>query len=365
MRPTEPPSVPVQRDVTRQVIIGIALVAVALLLWRVRAALLVGFGAIVFATALRALADVLRHRCRLSERWSVLAATGLVLISLVAFGWLFGAQTAKQFAALRDQLPAAVEKFRSWVATSPVGKVAVDAIKGTAEGGEQAAANGPSKVGKVATGIAGGIVGGLGHLLIVIFAGVYFAMDPALYREGALRLLPPSRRPQVRAALNEAGLALRKWLVAQLIVMAAVGVVTGIGLALIGLPLALSLGLLTGVLEFVPVIGPFAAAIPGVLLGFAKGPETALYAALVYLVVQQLEGNVLTPLMQKWAVQLPPVVAVLSIVACGLLFGLMGVLLATPLAVVVMALVRHLYVEDTLENHATRRTRLHRPSGST
>ncbi len=330
-----------EQTFTRQTIIAIALVALAALFWLVREAVLVGFGAIVFATMLRAFADQLRRVTPLSERWSVGGAVLLLLIALGLLGWMFGAQAGHQFAELRERLPAALDKFQSWVASSPAGKAVVDFIR---QGGGKEGGGGPS-IG----GFASAVAGGLGHLLIIVFAGIYFALDPALYREGALRLLPPSRRAQVRAALNDAGIVLRKWLVAQLIVMAAVGVLTGVGLAVIGVPLALSLALLVALLEFVPVLGPIAAAVPGILLGFAKGPQVGLYAALVYLLVQQIESNLLTPLVQRWAVDLPPVVALLSIIACGLLFGVLGIFFATPLAVVVMALVQHLYVEDTLE----------------
>jgi predicted PurR-regulated permease PerM len=114
--------------------------------------------------------------------------------------------------------------------------------------------------------------------------------------------------------------------------------------------LSLSLGLLAGLLEFVPVIGPIVSAIPGLLLAFTQGPQTAVYALILYVAVQQIESNVLTPLIQRWAVELPPVLALLSIVAGGLLFGVLGVIFATPMAVVVMTLVKHLYVEDTLES---------------
>jgi predicted PurR-regulated permease PerM len=144
--------------------------------------------------------------------------------------------------------------------------------------------------------------------------------------------------------------------------MVAVGVMTGIGLALLRVPLSLSLGLLAGLFEFVPVVGPIAAAVPGVLLAFAAGPQTAFYVLVLYVVVQQIESNILTPLIQRWAVELPPVIALLSIVACGLLFGPMGVIFATPMAVVVMAMVQHLYVEDTLENGRAEPKRANRAS---
>lgn len=334
-------------SVTRYVLIAIALVAVAVLFWALADVLVIAFGAIVFATMLQACIDPLERATGLRRRWCV-AIVVLTLLALAAtLGWLFGRQATNEFVQMREQLPAAFSKFRDWLSNSAAGRVAIDSFEQIDLQKTLAQA-----------GLAlGAVVSGVGTLLVVLFAGVYFASDPQSYRHGALRLLPPARRPQVGRALDDAGTALHKWLVAQLIVMAAVGLTTGLGLAILGVPLSLSLGLLAGLCEFVPVFGPIAAAVPGVLLAFAKGPETALHVLLLYIVVQQLESNLLTPLMQRWAVDLPPVIALLSIVAGGLLFGPMGVIFATPLAVVVLAMVQHLYVEDTLENGGERHSR--------
>jgi predicted PurR-regulated permease PerM len=242
---------------------------------------------------------------------------------------------------MREQVPAAAEKFQKWIGESKLGQMAIDLLKQTSEGGASMANAGTA---------LGATAGGIGTFLLILFAGVYLAADPMLYRNGALRLIPPVRRRQVGRALDDAGHALRKWLVAQIIVMVAVGLMCGVGLALLDVPLSLSLGLLAGLLEFIPVVGPILSAVPAVLLAFATGPQTALYVVMLYVAVQQIESNILTPVIQRWAVELPPVIALLSIVACGLLFGVMGVIFATPMAVVIMAMVQHLYVEDTLEN---------------
>lgn len=327
-------------NVTRYLLIAIALVAVAALLWKVVEVFVIGFGAVVFAVALRAGARPIARMTGWSPRLSLAAVVVLLTVAFGVLFWLFGRQATQQFAEMQERLPAAAEKFQGWLAESRFGRTLVDGLKQATQDGSPLSAAGTA---------LGAMVGGLGHLLLIVFAGIYFAADPELYRRGALRLLPPSRRPQVGRALDDAGDSLHRWLVAQLIVMVAVGVMTGLGLAALGVPLALSLGLLAGVFEFVPVVGPIVATIPGVLLAFSKGPETALYALILYIVVQQIESNVLTPLVQRWAVELAPVVALLSIVACGLLFGVLGVIFATPMAVVVMSLVKHLYVEDTLE----------------
>lgn len=329
------------KDVTQYILIALALAALAVILWLIADALIIAFGAIVFATVLRATAEPLGRWTGLSSRWSVVLAVTVLLILFGLLCWLFGAQAAQQFVEFRERLPEGVKKLQVWLEGSKAGRAVLDSVQQAAGDGESLA-----NFGMAATAMLGGV----GNLLLVLFAGIYFALDPALYRDGALRLLPPARRPQVRRALNDAGTSLRKWLVAQIVVMFSVGTLTGIGLAIVGVPLSLLLGLLMGIMEFIPVLGPIAAAIPGLLLAFAAGPETVVYAAIVYVLVQQLESNLITPLVQRWAVELPPVVALLSIVACGLLFGVLGIVFATPMAVVVMAMVRHLYVEDTLEN---------------
>lgn len=333
-------------SVTRYILIALALVALAVLIWHIADALVIGFGAIVFATVLHAIVAPLQRATGWSRRVSLMVAVLGLIVVFSLLGWLFGAQAARQFAEMRERLPVAVEKFKAWVGESDLGKVALNGLKQSATA---------EQVSQRAGSVVGAIVGGFGNLLLILFAGIYFAADPRLYRNGALRLLPPARRAQVGSALDDAGSALHRWLVAQLIVMAIVGTLTGVGLAALGVPLSLSLGLIAGLLEFVPVVGPIVAAVPGVLLAFAKGPDTAFYALLVYIAVQQIESNVLTPLIQRWSVDLPPVVALLSIVACGLLFGPLGVIFATPMAVVAMAMVQHLYVEDTLENGGPQR----------
>lgn len=330
---------------TRYILIAIALALLAAMVWLSVDALVIAFGAIVFATALRVAAGPIRRWTGLSDRWSVILAVLVLLVVFSLLGWLFGAQTVHQFAELRSRLPEATLKLQEWLEGSAAGRAVVKGFSDATGGGEAV-----NNLGLA----AGAALAGVGNLLLIVFAGIYFALDPGLYRRGFLRLLPPPRREQVGRALDDAGESLKKWLVAQLIVMFAVGLLTGVGLALLGVPLSLSLALLIGLFEFIPLLGPIVAAVPGVLLAFTQGPETAVYAALVYVAVQQIESNLLTPLIQRWAVELPPVVALLSIVVCGLLFGILGVLFATPMAVVVMALVRHLYVEDTLEGGATR-----------
>jgi len=325
------------------ILIAVALVAVAAALWLVADAIVIAFGGIVLASVLLSISTPLSRITGLKPRWALLIVVAALLAIAVLASWLFGNEVAREMAELQQRLPEAAGEFIAWLNQSPAGRIVVNAIK-------QSGANAQALT--QASAMVGAVLGASANMLLIIFLAIYFASDPTLYREGALRLVPPARRLQLKHALDDAGVALRKWVVAQAIAMAGVGLLTGTALGVMGVPLALSLGVVAGVLEFIPVIGPILAALPGILLAFSKGPEMALYVALVYIAVQQIESNIITPLVQRWAVKLPPVIGLLSIVACGLLFGVLGVVFAMPIDVVVMVLVKKLYVEDTLERHA-------------
>lgn len=331
---------PDTRTFTRYVVIVFAVGATALIIWALSDVLLLAFAGIVLAAALRAMAGPLT-RFRISERWAVLIVVLLLTLLVVGMGFLFGAQVGEQMSELARRVPAAANKLREWVNQTPLGGMANDAV--------QQAGQSTSGAIRGITRFASTTLGALANVLLIFFLALYLALEPRRYLEGALRLVPLSGRDNARDALCKAGGALRKWLLGQGIAMLAVGIATGIGLAIAGVPLALALGIVAGIADFVPIVGPILAAVPGILIGFSVSPETALYALIVYVVVQQLEGNIVMPIAQRWAVALPPAIALISVVAFGLLFGVLGILFATPLAVVTMVLVRELYVKDVLE----------------
>ncbi len=331
---------PDTRPYARQVVIALAIGAAALAAWRLADVFLIAFAGIIFAMALRELA---RPLARLMPERGAIALTMLLLIAAaVAGAWLFGSRLGDEVAELYRRLPQATAQLRNWIETTPMGSALLHALQRTSAASDGAL--------RGLTRFASGTLGVAANTVLVCFLALYFALEPRTYLDGALRLIPPPGRDNARQALAAAGRALRQWLTGQGLAMLCVGTATGLGLALAGVPLALTLGIVAGIAEFVPIIGPIVSAVPGILVGFSVSPETALYATLVYLVVQQLEGNIITPLAQQWAVALPPAVAVLSVVAFGLLFGVPGILFATPLSVVTMVLVRELYVKDVLEN---------------
>ena len=195
---------------------------------------------------------------------------------------------------------------------------------------------------KLATGL-------LSNVVIIGFLALFFAASPIDYREGFLRLLPVAKRPRTREVLIETGHTLRWWLVGQLATMALVAVSIGIMLFLVGIPNAILLGLLSGALNFIPFLGPILAAIPVLLASLSEGAATVMLVMGLFVVIQSVEGYLISPLIQKKAVYLPPAWSLAALVGFGVLFGGMGVALATPILAVARIMTLRLYVEDVLE----------------
>lgn len=319
----------------RRVVVALALVALAVALVRIADVLLVAFGGVLLAIALRAGGDALARRLPLSPRWGTVLLLLLVVAAIALLVLAVGAEIERQVGDFRQRLPAAMAVLKQRITGTPVGDVLLPALQQAMQGG---AGSGAMKA-------ASATLGGLSNLFIVLVLAVYLSLDPGPYARGVVALVPPRHQPEARATLAETGHALRRWLLGQLLSMVCVGILTGLGLWIVGVPNALVLGVIAGLFEFVPVIGTFAAAIPILLLALASGPQVLLYAALVYFTVQQLEGALIMPLAQRWAVHLPPAVLFFSVVAFGVLFGLPGLLFATPLAVVIMVLVRRFYLD--------------------
>lgn len=301
--------------------------------------LILAFGASVIAVLLHALALWISRHSPLSEGWSLAVGLALMAALFAAGVWLFGARIHGQFSQLLDFLPASWDALRERVKDMPGGAQLVSSL--------QQSSSGDNLLSRLA-GAALSLTTALSDLLILIFGAVFIAIRPGLYREGILQLVPNSRRPLIGEAMTEAGTGLRQWMVGQLISMGLVGVLTGVGLWIAGVPMALALGLIAGLTEIIPWLGPILAAIPILAVALAQDPQTGLLALGVMLAVQQGESNLIMPYVQKKAVSLPPALTVFGVVAGGLLFGPVGLIFAAPLLVVAYILVKRLYVEAVL-----------------
>ncbi len=323
--------------------IGTALVLGLALLWAVAEVFLLIFAGVLVAVLLRGLSRWVSDHTPLSERWS-LALVVLAIVAVWAAGAaLLGAQLVAQVGELIERVPRLMQQFRQQLEQSQLGR---QLLERAAQPQQQGAD--PSSAAAPIAGILSTTFGAVANVVIVLFVGLYLAVKPDLYITGLLHLVPVAKRPRATAVLQTIGYTLRWLLVGQVISMLVVGVLTSVGLMLLGVPLGLLFGILAGLLEFVPTIGPLISAVPAVLFAFTEDTSTALYVLLLYAVIQVIEGNVLTPLVLQRAVELPPVLTIAVLVVLGTLFGFLGLLLATPLLATVLVLVKMLYVQDVL-----------------
>ncbi|MGP9799115.1 AI-2E family transporter [Halomonas sp. 86] len=320
---------------TECVLITFMLAALALILWKLVGLLILIFGAVVGACVLQSCMAPLLNRG--VPRWLSLLIVLVVLCGGLGFmSWGFGAQIAAEMESLTTMLPEAWEQLRERLEDSQLAPLIDNAV----ENAGSIMQGGVSQVGMIVVSMGGSII----NLFVLIVGMVYFAAQPDLYRRGLLLLAPVKSRPRLGEALDASGKALRYWLGGQLVAMTVTGVLVGISMWLLGVPAPLGLGLVAGLLDFVPLVGPIAAAIPALLLAYTVSPETALFVLMAYVIIQQIEGNILQPLVQQRAVSLPPALLLFALLASSTLFGLPGVILAAPLAVVLFVMVNRLYV---------------------
>jgi len=322
-----------------RLVIALVVIGIALLLWHLRGLFILVFGAVLVEVILNIIARPLRERARLPSPLALAAAVLLVVAVIGGAAWMFGAEVARQAEGLRTLVPAAWALVMQRLDGLGIGEAVRQWTAALGAGGGVL-----GHIGAIAMSIGSGIF----DTLLVVVGGTYLAAQPDLYRTGLLKLIPARGRELAAEALDAGGRALHLWLLGRLVSMAVVAFLTWLGLTLIGVPSALTLALLAGLLEFVPFIGPIVAAVPAVLLAFGAGPDKALWVGLLFLAIQQFEGNVLEPLVQQRAVDLPPALLLFAVVAGGLVFGVVGILFAAPLTVVLYVLVKRLYVREAL-----------------
>jgi len=326
------------RRVAYITIIAVAVLVGAALFWVLRSVILLGFAAILVAVGFRSASDWIARRTGLAPGVSLTISVVGIVGSAFFLLYHFGGQFSAQMQDLAAQLPTAWSSFKDRVGQPDLDQRVISQIRTMTGDG--------TSVLNVAWGVVGGIAGALGGLLIAIVAGVYLAAQPGRYIDGFVRLFPRAGQVRLRPALATLGVALRLWLVGQLVAMALIGILAGAGLWLIGIPSALALGLIAGLLEFVPVVGPIASAVPAILLAMLVGWEESLMVAGLYLAIQQVEGYIITPLVQQRAVDLPPAFMLFSLIALGTVLGIPGVLLAAPLTVVLYVGLKTLYLRE-------------------
>lgn len=297
--------------------------------------LLLILAATLLAVFFRRLAGRIRQWTGWSETLSLVLAIVSTLVFIGLFFWLAGATIQQQVAQLSKTLPQTVDQLRQQMGNSPLGQQVLGRLK---------SGSGPDPAKLVQTFFRS-TFGVLGDLYVVLLVGIFFTASPKVYVNGFVKLLPPKAQPGGQRLLQAVGDTLGKWLKGQLLAMLIVAVSTAIGLLIIGVPMALVLALIAGLLNFIPNIGPLIAMVPAVLVALMQGPTTALLVVGLYLLVQALESNLITPQIQKRMINMPPALILIAQLFMGVLTGGWGLVLATPLTAILITVIGELKVK--------------------
>jgi predicted PurR-regulated permease PerM len=355
-------------DLVRAALIIVFVLLALQLLWSARILALTAFLGVLFGLGAVPAVDALERRGFRRGIASPLVVFGVFALVIAMAGW--SAPTLlTQSQEIRSRFPAAIEKVEHWMAASQ--PRLLDAIAGEAQPQRDSAvapsatptdtasvgATAPTqgrlveafyrqagKLKAVALGILTSTLAVVGGVILVLFLAVYVAAEPDVYRRGLLLLFSPPTRQRLAPVLDAIAVKLRRWLGTQAIAMLVIGTVTTIVLLIIGVRAALPLGILAGILEFIPNIGPTLSAIPAVVVAFVDSPQKALVVIIAYWGIQFLENNLLIPYLMKEQLDLPPALTMMTQVVMAYVFGLMGLFVATPLLAAIVVTVQKLHV---------------------
>jgi predicted PurR-regulated permease PerM len=315
----------------------VAVALIPILVWYLFGVVLMVFGAVILAMLLRLGAQPFM-RWLAAPEWLALVLSGLLILLIIGgTGYLFGTQIAEQFQDVLHRVTAASGDLQKTLQGTPFGKFVLDHVSGS-----------NFSVTEILSGFLKVSSTFLEAVIIMVISGIYLAAQPQLYRRGLIWLFPPKNHAHAARFVDGVGEALRLWLLGQLLQMLVIGVLSTVAVWIIGVPSPLALGLIAAIGEFIPYVGPILAAIPAVLVAITTSPQAALWTVLAYLIIHQIEGQLVAPLIQRHMVYIPPAVMLLGIATISYLFGMAAIIFAAPIAVVVFAAVNLLYVRDTL-----------------
>jgi predicted PurR-regulated permease PerM len=364
-------------DVLRTAALVMAIYVVLRLLWFANALVLTAFLGVLFGLAVASGTDRL-------QRFRIPRGVGAAMIVIAFFGLLvgFGAWVAPTLRAqgteLRHRLPEAVDRLETWINSREGGFVGlvVNGISSpahdstaVAKPGTQpipvtvdtvtAAARLRDRIGKQMSGstrflfpFISSTLEVLAGLALIVFMSIYIAADPNMYHAGIMHLFPHGARERAGEVLSAMADILRRWLVTQLIAMASIGAVATVVLLILKVKAAFALGVLAGLFEFIPTVGPIFSALPAIAMGFLDSPEKALYVMVAYFGIQFVENHLLIPLLMKGGMNLPPALTILSQALMVLVFGFLGLMCAVPLLAATMVAVKMLYVQGVVGDPA-------------
>ena len=337
------------KSYTKRVLLAVAVVCIVVLVlvlaYFIFDILLLIFAAALLAIFLHGLADILRRWIPVSEGWLVLIVAALLVVIVAGAIALLTPSVAEQVRVLRVEIPRSAQSAGAYLSQFNWGRILIDQFPSADD--VMAKVDAASMLTQVG-GYFSSTLGALGNIFVVILIAIYLASEPRFYASGMTRFFPIPKRKRATEILNGIYETLRWWLIGKVGSMIFIGVLTWIGLSILGVPLALTLGLLAGLLSFIPNFGPIISAIPALLLAFIDSPISAVYVLGLYVGVQLVESNVVTPIIERETVELAPALTIVFQLALGAMIGGLGLILATPLLAMVVVIVRMVYFEDVL-----------------
>lgn len=314
-----------------------ALVIVCMLLFKILfSVLLLTLAAVIFAVYFHACASFFNKKLHVPKGWSLALSIVVNLILVAGFLWFAGNRLQQQISQLTETFPQTIESAKSNLKNSKLGSKVLSYLESTGDS---------QKTVSMAKSFFSSSFGILSDIYIVLLLGIFFIASPFIYKKGIIHLLPPKAKDKGIEILDEMHNVLKKWIKGQLFGFVFIAVLTGLGLWALGMPLILVLALIAGLLNFIPNFGPIIALIPAILIALSQDSTSALLVVGLYTLIQIIQSAVTQPLIQKKMVNIPPALIIFGQVAMGIIGGFWGVLLATPVIVLIMILVNKLYVE--------------------
>ena len=293
----------------------------------------------------RGIARWLKQHTPLSHKVSLAVSVISVLSIVIGMGFLMAPSISKQAQELGDSVPKVFESLKEEYGETEWGGELMDNLSNI--GNRLFERQG--QWAKDIFGALSSVFGVVADMYVIFFLGIFFLVDPRPYRNAIVSLVPIPRRKKALDVLQTISINLERWLVGKILGMLVIGTLTTIFLWIMGVPLPLVLGIIAGFLNFIPNFGPLIAMAPAILMGFTVSPQMALYVVLLYIGIQALESNFITPFIEKKMVNIPMAGVLIAQLLLGVFSNALGLVLATPVLLLTSILIRELYVEKVIE----------------